>query len=85
MTLKQVNKAAQNGGKIIYHKAFGYSDKEQQRPLQKDAIFRIASQTKAITSVAVMILFEEGKFLLDDKVSDYIPEFANACFCFSDF
>src|SRR6266699_3026380 len=43
--------------------------------MQKDDIFRIASQTKAITSVAVMMLFEEGKFMLDDPVSNYIPEF----------
>lgn len=64
-------------GKIIYYKAFGYSDKEKQRPLQKDAIFRIASQTKAITSVGIMMLWEEGKLQLDDPVSRYIPEFRN--------
>ncbi|MFN5169538.1 MAG: serine hydrolase domain-containing protein [Cyclobacteriaceae bacterium] len=64
-------------GKIIYHKAFGYSDVENKAPLKKDDIFRIASQTKAITSLAVMMLFEEGKFLLDEPVSRYIPEFKN--------
>lgn len=64
-------------GKIVYYKSFGVSDAEKQTPMAKDAIFRIASQTKAITSVAVMMLFEEGKFLLDDPVSKYIPEFAN--------
>lgn len=63
-------------GKIIYHKAFGYDDLEKTKPLRTDHIFRIASQTKAITSVAVMMLYEEGKFLLDDPVSRYIPEFA---------
>ena len=63
-------------GKIVYHKAFGFDDEEKKRPLLKDHIFRIASQTKAITSVAIMILFEEGKLLLDDPVSRYIPEFA---------
>ena len=63
-------------GKIIYHKAFGHDDLEKTKPLRTDHIFRIASQTKAITSVAVMMLFEEGKFLLDDPVSRYIPEFA---------
>ena len=63
-------------GKIIYHKAFGYDDLEKTRPLQTDNIYRIASQTKAITSVAAMMLYEEGKFLLDDRVSKYIPEFA---------
>lgn len=63
-------------GKIVYYKAFGYADIESRRALQRDDIFRIASQTKAITSVAVMMLYEEGRFLLDDPVSKYIPEFA---------
>ncbi|MBC7904131.1 MAG: beta-lactamase family protein [Gemmatimonadaceae bacterium] len=64
-------------GKIVYYKAFGYDDTETKTSLRKDAIFRIASQTKAITSVAAMMLFEEGKFLLDDPLSKYIPEFRN--------
>jgi len=64
-------------GKIVYDKAFGYSDVESKSVMRKDDIFRIASQTKAITSVAVMMLFEEGKFLLDDPISKYIPEFAH--------
>ncbi len=64
-------------GKIAYYKAFGYADVESRKPLQRDAIFRIASQTKAITSVAVMILYEEGRLLLDDPVSKYIPAFKN--------
>jgi len=63
-------------GKIVYHKAFGYNDEEKKDPIEKDDIYRIASQTKAITSVAAMMLYEEGKFLLDDPVSRYIPEFA---------
>lgn len=62
--------------KIIYYKAVGFNDKEQKVAMQKDNIFRIASQTKAITSVAIMILAEEGKLLLDDPVSKYIPAFA---------
>lgn len=62
-------------GKVAYYKAYGYNNTETQQPMPKDGIFRIASQTKAITSVAVMMLFEEGKFLLDDPVSNYIPEF----------
>lgn len=62
-------------GKIAYHKAFGLNDMATKEPLQKDAIFRIASQTKAITSVAIMMLFEDGKLLLDDPVSKYIPSF----------
>jgi CubicO group peptidase (beta-lactamase class C family) len=65
-------------GKVIYHKAVGFSDTEARIALRKDNIFRIASQSKAITSLAVMMLYEEGKFLLDDPVSKYIPEFKNA-------
>src|SRR5687768_15905555 len=64
-------------GKIAYFKAFGFSDLEKTTQLKKDDIFRIASQSKAITSLAVMMLWEEGKFLLDDPVSRYIPEFRN--------
>src|SRR5271170_1657630 len=64
-------------GKIVYYKSFGYDDLETRKPMEKDGIFRIASQTKAITSVAVMILYEEGKLLLDDPISKYIPEFKN--------
>ena len=64
-------------GKIVYEKSFGYSDFDSKAPLKKDDIFRIASQTKAITSLAVMMLFEEGKLLLDDPISKFIPEFKN--------
>jgi len=64
-------------GKIIYHRAVGYDDKEAKKGLKRDGIFRIASQTKAITSVGVMILYEEGKILLDEPVSKYIHAFKN--------
>ncbi|GAA4435801.1 serine hydrolase domain-containing protein [Pontibacter saemangeumensis] len=64
-------------GKIVYHKAFGLADNESGRELKKDDIFRIASQTKAITATAVMMLWEEGKFQLDDPISKYIPAFKN--------
>ncbi len=64
--------------KIVYNKSFGYVDADSKTKMQTDNIFRIASQTKAITSVATMMLYEEGKFLLDDAVSKYIPAFANA-------
>jgi CubicO group peptidase (beta-lactamase class C family) len=64
-------------GKIEYFKAFGYDDIEKKTPMRTDHIFRIASQSKAITSTAVMILFEEGKFLLDEPVSNYLPVFKN--------
>jgi CubicO group peptidase (beta-lactamase class C family) len=63
-------------GKVAYHKSFGYTNTSSRQPLKKDAIFRIASQTKAITSVAAMMLYEEGKFLLDEPVSKYLPEYA---------
>ena len=64
-------------GKIVYYKAIGYNDLDNKSRLQKDAIFRIASQTKAITSVAIMILFEEGKLLLSEPVSKFIPSYKN--------
>src|SRR6478672_2674515 len=64
-------------GKIVYYRGFGYDDKANNKPMKRDAIFRIASQSKAITSVAVMMLYEEGKFLLDDPVSKYIHSFKN--------
>ncbi|CAN5485111.1 serine hydrolase domain-containing protein [soil metagenome] len=64
-------------GKVVFHKAYGYSDVEKQTALKKDDIFRIASQSKAVTSLATMILFEEGKFMLDEPISKYIPEFKN--------
>jgi CubicO group peptidase (beta-lactamase class C family) len=62
-------------GKIVYHQAFGYADVDSRQPLQRDHIFRIASQTKAVTSVAVMMLYEEGRILLDEPISKYIPAF----------
>ena len=65
-------------GKIVYHKAFGYADYENNRKYKTDDIFRIASQSKAITATAVMMLWEEGKFQLDDPISKYIPEFKDA-------
>ena len=63
-------------GKIVYYKAFGKADLETNKPMAKDAIFRIASMTKAITSLGVMMLHEEAKIMLDDPISKYIPEFA---------
>ena len=61
--------------KIIYYNAVGKSDLENDRMMNKDAIFRIASQTKAIVSVGIMILQEEGKLLISDPLSKFIPEF----------
>ena len=64
-------------GKIEYLKSFGMKDVEENQPMKDDVIFRIASMTKAVTTVAVMILYEEGRFKLDDPISNYIPEFKN--------
>ncbi len=64
-------------GKIVHWKAYGMAENEKGRKLKRDDIFRIASQSKAITSTAVMMLWEEGKFQLDDPISKYIPEFKN--------
>jgi len=61
-------------GKVVYHNAFGASDIEAGKSMTNDAIFRIASQTKAIVSVAVMILQEEGKLLIGDPIGNYLPE-----------
>ena len=63
--------------KIIYNKAFGYSDVENKIKYSTDDIFRIASMTKAVTSLAVLMLWEEGEFNLDDPIEKYIPEFKN--------
>jgi CubicO group peptidase (beta-lactamase class C family) len=63
-------------GKVVYLEAFGKRDVEAGAPMPKDAIFRIASMSKAITSLATMILLEEGKLLLSDPVSKFIPSFA---------
>jgi len=64
-------------GHIDYWSASGYSDIQHNKLLQKTDMFRIASQTKAITCVAILILYQEGKLLLDDPISKYIPEFKN--------
>jgi CubicO group peptidase (beta-lactamase class C family) len=60
---------------VVQYKGYGYSDVATKKPMKNDAIFRIMSQTKAITSVGAMILYEQGKFLLDQPISDFIPEF----------
>jgi len=65
-------------GQVIYYKAFGMADSQSGRELMRTDIFRIASQTKAITSTAVMMLWEEAKFRLDDPISDYLPVFEEA-------
>ena len=61
--------------KTVYMKSFGAADIDSNKAMTDDAIFRIASMTKPVTSVAVMMLYEDGKFLLDDPVAKFIPEF----------
>ncbi len=64
-------------GHVAWFKSQGMMDREAAKPMQRDAMFRICSMTKPITSAAVMMLYEEGRFLLDDPVSKYLPEFKN--------
>ena len=63
-------------GKIAYREGIGHRDVEAQAPMPSDGIFRIASQSKALASVGVMILQEEGKLLITDPVGKYLPAFA---------
>ena len=63
-------------GKIVHFNAVGQLDSQKADALQKDSIFRIYSMTKPVTGVAMMMLYEEGKWQLNDPVSKYIPEFA---------
>jgi CubicO group peptidase (beta-lactamase class C family) len=62
-------------GKVVYFNSFGTRDIEANSPMQNDVIFRIASQTKALVSVGIMILQEEGKLVISDPVGKYLPEF----------
>jgi CubicO group peptidase (beta-lactamase class C family) len=62
---------------VVYHKSHGLADLANKKPMPADAIYRIMSQTKAITSVAIMQLFEQGKLRLDQAVGDFIPEYAS--------
>ena len=63
-------------GKVAYFEAFGQRDRESGAPQTTDDLFRIASQTKAVVSVAVMMLQEEGRLLISDRVGRYLPEFS---------
>jgi len=66
-----------NRDQVLYHSAFGLRDVANRKPMQKDSIFRIASMTKPVTSVAVMMLEEQGKLKVDDAVSKYLPAYKN--------
>ena len=63
-------------GQVVYERAVGWADQEAKRKMTADAIFRIASQSKAITTTAIMILVEEGKLSLSDAVSRFVPAYA---------
>lgn len=63
-------------GRVIHERAYGWSDREARTPMRTDALFRIASQSKAITSAALLSLVEEGRVAVTDRVSQYIPSFA---------
>src|ERR1700691_632110 len=65
-------------GRLVHFEAHGLMDIESKRPMQKDAIFRIASMSKPITGVAVMMMLEEGKLRLNDPVSKFLPEFKDS-------
>ncbi len=64
-------------GKVVQFDAYGVRDLESKKPVTQDTIFRIASMTKPIAGVAMMMLWEQGKWTLDDPVARHIPEFAN--------
>ena len=64
-------------GKVVSTNVYGHQDLATKTPMQKDTIFRIYSMTKPITGVAMMMLYEEGKWHPDDPLARYIPEFAN--------
>lgn len=66
-----------DGTDVVHSARHGFMSAEDQRPLQEDAIFRMASNTKLVTSIALMMLYEEGRFTLDDPVADYLPKFAD--------
>ena len=65
-------------GQTAHFKAYGLQDIETGKPMAPDAIFRIASMSKAVTTVAALMLYEEGRFMLNDPVSKFIPAFANS-------
>jgi CubicO group peptidase (beta-lactamase class C family) len=63
-------------GQIVYQKQFGHANRAAKVPMKKDTIFRIYSMTKAITSAAALMLYEEKKLNLDDPITRFLPEFA---------
>lgn len=72
-----INAMILHQGKVAYTHSAGLADREANTPMRPDSIFRIHSMTKLIASTAAMILYEDGKFLLDDPVEKYLPQMAN--------
>ena len=64
-------------GKVVHFEAQGWRDKEESQPMGRDTIFSLASMTKPIVSVALMMLWEDGKFMLDDPISKWLPSYAH--------
>ena len=64
-------------GKVVYNKSFGFANIEKSIPMETNSIFRIASMTKAITTVGILILYEKGYFMLNEPIAKYLPEFKN--------
>jgi CubicO group peptidase (beta-lactamase class C family) len=71
-----VTPVARHGG-VVWFEASSKQDREGSKPMRTDSIFRICSMTKPIVTLAVMMLYEEGRLLLDDPISKYIPEFGD--------
>jgi CubicO group peptidase (beta-lactamase class C family) len=72
--LSGVSSAVLVGRDLVDVSCVGWADKEAQAPLRPDHIFRVFSNTKLVTSCAALLLFEEGKFKLDDAIENYIPQ-----------
>lgn len=64
-------------GQEVYYGSFGYADREAKRPMSRDTLIQIYSMSKPVTGVALMQLYEQGRFQLDDPLAKYLPEFAN--------
>ena len=69
--------AVMRNGELAFAETYGKADVERNKPVRPDTIYRIYSMTKPLTSTAIMMLYEEGRFQLDDPISKFIPAFAN--------
>jgi len=69
--------AVMRKGELAFAETYGKADVERNKPVRPDTIYRIYSMTKPLTSTAIMMLYEEGRFQLDDPISKFIPGFAN--------